>query len=269
MAKRLFIFLVLGILILIADLTFNEESDNKITIFESEINSLIGTWVNQVGREPTLQEVDGIIKQLLDEEILYREAIKLGLDKNDIIIKRRLAQKIGFLRQEADSSLPSEEEVSNFYNKNIDKYFVGKRITFSHIYFSSNENDKTLADEALTLIRSGSSESDFGEPFLLGKNFSSKTITEIERSFGLRFSKDIQSITPKVWSGPLISEYGSHLIFVNSISNSFTPALEEIKNIIINDLILENQNNSVKEYLKELRNKYQIEILADLNDISD
>ena len=269
MAKRLFIFLVLGILILIADLTFNEESDNKITIFESEINSLIGTWVNQVGRDPTLQEVDGIIKQLLDEEILYREAIKLGLDKNDIIIKRRLAQKIGFLRQEADSSLPSEEEVSDFYNKNIDKYFVGKRITFSHIYFSSNENDKTLADEALTLIRSGSSESDFGEPFLLGKNFSSKTITEIERSFGLRFSKDIQSITPKVWSGPLISEYGSHLIFVNSISNSFTPALEEIKNIIINDLILENQNNSVKEYLKELRNKYQIEILADLNEISD
>ena len=144
MAKRLFIFLLFGILILIADLTFNEESDNKITIFESEINSLIGTWVNQVGREPTLQEVDGIIKQLLDEEILYREAIKLGLDKNDIIIKRRLAQKIGFLRQEADSSLPSEEEVSNFYNKNIDKYFVGKRITFSHIYFSANGDDRNF-----------------------------------------------------------------------------------------------------------------------------
>ena len=71
MAKRLFIFLVLGIFILIADITFNDESDNKITIFESEINSLIGTWVNQVGREPTLQEIDGIIRQLLDEEILY------------------------------------------------------------------------------------------------------------------------------------------------------------------------------------------------------
>ena len=269
MAKRLFIFLVLGILILIADIAFNSESDNKITIFESEINSLIGTWVNQVGREPTLQEVDGIIKQLLDEEILYREAIKLGLDKNDIIIKRRLAQKIGFLRQEADSSLPSEEEVSNFYNKNIDKYFVGKRITFSHIYFSSNENDKTMADEALALIRSGSSESDFGEPFLLGKNFSSKSISEIERSFGIRFSEDIQNIPTREWFGPLNSEYGSHLIFVNSISDSFTPSLKDIKNIVINDVILEKQNNSVAEYLKELRNKYQIEILADLNEISD
>ena len=148
MKQRLLIFLSLGIVILIADITLNNENDDKITIFESEINSLIGTWVNQVGREPTLQEVDGIIKQLLDEEILYREAIKLGLDKNDIIIKRRLAQKIGFLRQEADSSLPSEDEISNFYNLNIDKYLVGKRITFSHIYFSSNEADENEANQA-------------------------------------------------------------------------------------------------------------------------
>ena len=96
------------------DLFSNKENENNITIFESEINSLIGTWVNQVGREPTLQEIDGIIKQLLDEEILYREAIKLGLDKNDIIIKRRLAQKIGFLRQEAVSSVLTEEELNVF-----------------------------------------------------------------------------------------------------------------------------------------------------------
>ena len=121
MKQRLFIFFILGVLILIADISINNESDEKITIFESEINSLIDTWVNQVGRDPTLQEVDGIIKQLLDEEILYREAIKLGLDKNDIIIKRRLAQKIGFLRQESDSSLPSNQQVRDFYNLNKDK----------------------------------------------------------------------------------------------------------------------------------------------------
>ena len=268
MKQKLFIFLLLGILILTADLIFNDENENKITIFESEINSLIGTWVSQVGREPTVQEVDGIIKQLLDEEILYREAIKLGLDKNDIIIKRRLAQKIGFLRQEADSALPSEQEVSDFYNKNIDKYFVGKRITFSHVYFSSSETNDVRAAEALNLIQKGSPETDFGEPFLLGKNFSSKTITEVERSFGKGFAVEIQNLTLKEWSGPLISEYGSHLVFINSITDSFTPTLDDIKNVVINDVILEKQNNSVKEYLKELRNKYQIEILADLNEVS-
>ena len=89
---------------------------------------------------------------------------------------------------------------------------------------------------------------------------------EIERSFGKTFSQDIQNLTIKEWSGPLKSEYGSHLVFINSIAESFTPNLEEIKNIVINDVVLEKQNNSVKNYLKELRNKYQIEILADLNE---
>ena len=266
MKQRLLIFFLLGIMILIADLFLNNEDDNKITIFESEVNSLINTWVTQVGREPTMSEVDGIIKQLLDEEILYREAIKLGLDKNDIIIKRRLAQKIGFLRQEGDTSLPTESEVNDFYNRNLDKYYVEKRITFSHVYFSESKADKDDASKALNLIKKGASETNFGEPFLLGKNFSSKTIREIERSFGKTFSEDIQNFTVKEWSGPLISEYGSHLVFINSIAESFTPNLEEIKNIVINDVVLEKQNNSVKNYLKELRNKYQIEILADLNE---
>ena len=180
MKQRLIIFFILGIIILIVDLLFNEESDNKITIFESEINSLIGTWVTQVGREPTLQEVDGIIKQLLDEEILYREAIRLGLDKNDIIIKRRLAQKIGFLKQEQETSKPTEKEIESFYDDNRNKYYVEKRITFSHIYFSTAIDSETKATEALNNINNGKSESNFGEPFLLGKNFSSKTISEID-----------------------------------------------------------------------------------------
>ena len=78
-----------------------------------------------------------------------------------------------------------------------------------------------------------------------------------------------QNISPQTWSGPLNSEYGSHLVFVNSISESFTPDLEDIKNAVIGDVILEKQNNAVNEYLKELRSKYQIEILADLNATSD
>ena len=101
------------------------------------------------------------------------------------------------------------------------------------------------------------------------ENFSSKTISEVERSFGQSFAEDIQSVDIKSWSGPIISEYGSHLVYVNSASEAFTPELEDVKNLVINDIVLERQNNAVKEYLKELRSAYQIEILADLNEISD
>lgn len=268
MKQRLIIFVILGVFILAVDTIFNNESENRITIFESEINSLISTWVEQVGREPTINEVEGIIKQLIDEEILYREAVRLGLDKNDIIIKRRLAQKIGFLRQEAETVLPTQDEVKEFYLKNIKRYLVRERLTFSHIYFSENDQSYEKAKSALKLIEAGESVANFGEPFLLGKNFSSKTIPEIERSFGLSFAEELQKVEIKSWTGPVTSEYGSHLVYLNSATESYTPSLDEVKNIVINDIILQKQNNAVKDYLTELRSEYEIEILADLNEIS-
>ena len=111
MKQKLLIFFSIGLLIFVIDVLFNKDSTNKITIYESELDSLIDTWIIQVGRDPTVEEIDGIIKQLIDEEILYREALKLGLDKNDIIIKRRLAQKISFLKQESIDKSPSEEDI--------------------------------------------------------------------------------------------------------------------------------------------------------------
>ena len=95
MTKKLLAFFSIGLVIFILDILFEDLSDDKtIVIFDSELNGLIDTWTRQVGREPNKSELNGIVNQLVDEEILYREALKLGLDKNDIIIKRRLSQKI-------------------------------------------------------------------------------------------------------------------------------------------------------------------------------
>ena len=101
MIKRLLAFFSIGLLIFVLDTLFEDLSDDKtIVIFDSELKGLVDTWTSQVGRKPNKQELSAIINQLVDEEILYREALSLGLDKNDIIIKRRLSQKIGFLKQE-------------------------------------------------------------------------------------------------------------------------------------------------------------------------
>ena len=101
MTKRLLSFLCIGLVILLLDSWLETSTrDKTITLYDDEIDSLIETWTAQVGRPPNDQDIKGIINQLVEEEILYREALKLGLDKDDIIIKRRLAQKIGFLKQE-------------------------------------------------------------------------------------------------------------------------------------------------------------------------
>ena len=114
--------------------------DKTIVLYDDEINALIETWTAQVGRPPNDQDLQGIINQLVEEEILYREALKLELDKDDIIIKRRLAQKIGFLKQEEQSQLPTETELKEYFKSKEAKYYIDKRLSFSHLYFSKEKN---------------------------------------------------------------------------------------------------------------------------------
>ena len=125
MLRKIAIFLVIGVLILGLDLTFSKFKDDKlIYVTEEEIYSLMNSWALQVGRNPNPEEAKAVIDNLIEEEILYREALRLGLDANDQIIKRRLAQKLMFLKQESKGTKLTELEISEFYKNNLDKYLI-------------------------------------------------------------------------------------------------------------------------------------------------
>ena len=119
MNLRIIVFFVLGLLIFLLDITLNSQEDSKdIYISDQELTSLLGAWQSQVGRPPSDEEIVNIINNFVKEEILYREALLLGLDQEDRIIKRRLAQKITFLKQETIPDDPSQEELSKFFDQN-------------------------------------------------------------------------------------------------------------------------------------------------------
>ena len=116
MNKKFVIFLILGVLIYFIDILINEDENSKdIFISDQEINSLVKAWESQVGRQPNEDEVISIINDYIQEEILYREALNLGLERDDRIIKRRLAQKITFLKQETFLKKPPLDEIIDFY----------------------------------------------------------------------------------------------------------------------------------------------------------
>ena len=116
MRSRISLFILIGLFLFIIDYRFSYDEDlNQIIIPDDEILGLIDTWRDQVGRDPSDEEIVRIINNLVNEEILYREALKLELDKNDRIIKRRLAQKIEFLKQ--DDTQPSTADLEKFYDE--------------------------------------------------------------------------------------------------------------------------------------------------------
>ena len=101
MKYKVTIFFIIGIFLYFIDIGLNSYDDKEIYISDQEITSLVAAWNSRVGRNPNDDEIFRIINNLIEEEILYREALLLGLDKEDRIIKRRLAQKISFLKEES------------------------------------------------------------------------------------------------------------------------------------------------------------------------
>ncbi|SVE21604.1 uncharacterized protein METZ01_LOCUS474458, partial [marine metagenome] len=150
MRKRILIFLIVGFLIYLIDITLNPDENNKdIYISDQELTSLITAWKSQVGRDPTDEEIVKIINNLVEEEILYREALELGLDKEDRIIKRRLAQKITFLKQETLPENPTQEELREFYEDNKEKYFKKPNYSFTHLFFAKGIDSEARSIQAL------------------------------------------------------------------------------------------------------------------------
>ena len=265
MTKKLLSFLCIGLVILLLDIWFDSSNQDKtIILYDDEINSLIETWTAQVGRPPNNQDFQGIINQLVEEEILYREALKLNLDKDDIIIKRRLAQKIGFLKQEEQSRPPTESDLEEYFQSKEADYYLDRRISFSHLYFSKEKNGYERAVNAFKVMRDQNNLPD-SDPFLVGKNFINKTSKEIDRDFGVGFSENFIYREVGVWVGPFDSIYGTHLIKISQITEAKSPDLEEVKRAVLINYLLDKKQESMKDYIEDLKKDYEIQINPKFN----
>lgn len=265
MSKKLLSFLCIGLAILILDNWIDSSNrDKTIVLYDDEIHSLIEIWTAQVGRPPNDKDLKGIINQLVEEEILYREALKLDLDKDDIIIKRRLAQKIGFLKQEEQSKPPTESQLKEYFDSKEAVYFLDKKISFTHLYFSKEKNGAERAIASLKFIQEQDGLPD-SDPFLVGKNFLNKTPKEIDRDFGNGFSAYIIRGTKGSWLGPFESIYGSHLVKISKIKEARKPVYEEVKKAVLMDYLLENKQKEMRNFVDELKEEYKVQINPKFN----
>jgi len=259
--NKLFIFFIIGIFLYLIDIGLNSDEDKNIYISDQEVISLINAWKSQVGREPTDDEISRIINNLVQEEILYREALNLGLEREDKIIKRRLAQKISFLKQESILKDFSQKEIIDFYKANRDKYYVPDSYTFTHKFFASNNNSKERAQNHLNNSNGLYENSD---PFFLGKNFADVSSVEINSNFGSSFSSYFKNPPINQWIGPYKSSFGHHNLYITNYTPGFHPTLEEINNQLLVDLNQLKRDSAISDFIKEVGPEYSVVINPDL-----
>lgn len=256
----LILFLAFGLAIFFAQRVFSPGADGDylIEVTSGQQARIFDQWQAQMGRPPTAQEANGLIEQWIREEIFYREARKLGLDDNDTIIRRRLAQKLTFLNEDlANAEAPTEAELAEFFQANLKEYLVPERFSFEHRYYSSDRRENAEADARAALAGSG----DPGDPFILQKSYAQRSAREIGDLFGRQFAEALAGFDrdqPERWQGPIPSAYGWHLVRLTSTEDSREPLLSEVMDAVQRDFLQERRRTANDDFYQNLKSRYEI-----------
>ncbi len=240
-------------------------AENRIVVTLSDIERLSVLWQRRWMRPPTEAELDGLIEDHVREEILYREALALGLDRDDTIVRRRMAQKMEFLTEDfAEQAAPSDDELERFLSEHPERFLVPARLTFSHVFLSFDRRGVRAAEDAeqlLVVLKERGPEVDplaYGDPTVIEPRHERLTPREIARLFGGAFADAVAPLAEGRWHGPVGSGYGVHLVYVHEREAERMPALEEVRESVTTELVAERQRQTNDAFYEELRKRYQV-----------
>jgi peptidyl-prolyl cis-trans isomerase C len=241
-------------------------SARRIVISQGDIERLRLIWQMQWQRPPTAEEWQGLLEAHIREEVLYRQALALGLDRDDTIVRRRLAQKFEFLAQDlAASHPPTDAELASFFEQHRERYRLATRLSFSHVYFNPDRRGPAVerdTQDALTRLRAEAAHgaAELGDPFLLDYELRQKTTDEVEQMFGRAFAEAVVNVAPDTWQGPIASGYGWHLVKVDERTAARLPELAEVKDQVQRDWADVQRRMANEEVFARLRARYEVVI---------
>jgi peptidyl-prolyl cis-trans isomerase C len=244
----------------------NAENSRKIELTSDDIRQLEVSWRAQWQRPPTAEEMGKLVEERVREEILYREAIALGFDRGDTIVKRRMAQKMEFLSDDfSDLRDPSLQELKDWYAKNGTEFAAPARITFRHVYFSPDGRGASAREAAQEALEKISLTSDtmqataLGDRFMFHDFYADSTTDQVGNIFGTKFAAALVDLKPGAWSGPVESGLGWHLVWVESITPARVPEFEEVDLKDIKSRWVSDQRLQTKsELFAAMRERYEI-----------
>lgn len=252
-----------------------EEQERAITITAGEIGWLTDSWEKRWNRPPTAEEREGLIKQYLREVILYREAVAMGLDRDDIIIRRRLAQKLEFLTQDLISPEPAtEDELRTYFEANQDRYQPPDLITLTQVFFDPDKRgDRTLKDAEtakakLSALKQPPQDArSFGDPFMLQSYYPERSEAELAKLFGSGFARPVFEVAPQEWHGPVLSGYGVHLVYVHDRRETEPPQFRFVEAQVRQDWENDRRERLNEQFIASLMGRYDVTIEdAPIND---
>lgn len=263
-------FMVIGALIFVVFAVVNKEEvsvdGRKIVVSAGDIERLASNWSKKWHRQPTESELKGLVDSYIKEEVYYREALALGLDQDDTILRRRLMQKMEFLSNDlAELGNPDEAALNDYFLANSDKYELPARISFTHIYFNLDKQGNRIFDTAGKVLADIQAASppishapDRGDSFMLQYDFTLETPFEVSRLFGQQFTEELFQTAPDSWLGPIASGYGLHLVMITEKIDARMPELASVIDNVRTDYMFEHRQKTNKAIYERFKEQYEI-----------
>ena len=251
-------FLILGTLVFtVHHWLFGRSQSEYVGAEDAPIEQIRKDWQVARGRLPSAEEEAALVDEWLEEEVLYRRAVELGIDRNDTIVRRRLAQRMRFLLE--DTSVvepPSDEQLRAWLATHPERFADAATTSFEHVFFSRSKRGAHLladAKAALTQLRRDPEANVEGDPFFRGTTFEAATESDIRRAFGRDLADALTKLPAGRWSGPLGSAYGLHLVLVTDRTAQAPPAFAEIRARVEEDWTRAERERLNEEALERLK----------------
>ncbi len=259
-------FLVFGLLLFLAVEFFSDadqfgSESSTIIVSKERQDQLVAQFASTWQRQPTEGERRGLVDTFVHEEIYYREALKLGLDKNDALIRRRMQQKLEYLQEDMSSfEVPDDNDLATWYQQNKERFASPLQYSFQQVLL--RPEDAAKIEQVITSLNNDNAVvGDFNASGLLETNNTALSSQMVLNRFGENFVKQLEQISASSnWQGPVQSTFGTHVVLLDKVLQPVSPEFSEVKERVMQEYVTERRGKAKISAQNRLKNNYEIEI---------
>jgi peptidyl-prolyl cis-trans isomerase C len=264
-------FLLIGLALFVVYRALNpaaveQQNPSRIELTDDDLRQMELAWMAQWRRPPTPEEMRRLVESKVREEILYREALALGLEQDDTIVKRRMVQKMDFLAEDLSALRePNREELMAWFEKNPQRFTIAGRASFRHLYFAFDKRGEGAREAAAGVLATLAGQpadspavTTLADPFMFQDYYGDRSPEQVANVFGAKFARSLFQLQPGSWHGPIESGFGWHLVWVESMTPARVPAFEEVEPEVRSAWVVDQRTEIKRQAFEAMRTRYEV-----------
>lgn len=259
-----FLLIGLALFLLYGRVSPGDSDSRRIVVSQTQVEDMVRQYQSTWNRSPTRAEVNGLIDTYIRDEIVYREGLSMGLDKDDAVIKRRIRQKYELIAEEEDRSASTDLDLLAYLKAHPAAFVRPAVVSFDQVFFDPASTSPEEVGAVKAALAKGADPAKFGQPSMLPRHVSNSAIDLVARDFGDNFAKQVGAAPVGRWVGPLPSGFGVHLLRVNGRTAPALPPLAQIRAAVSREWESDQRARSSEANYRKAREDYDVIIKAKL-----